>query len=125
MSGVRDIKESTEDGDCDVPMLQQIKDCPRDVEPAGGVEGGQAVPVEEVHSQVPVLEQPLPDVRLVISHGTPQPPAALGVDVYVVIQDELNLVQVPGLAGLEERVLHGGCRDHDLEQVRVRDAVIF
>ena len=62
MSGVSEIKESTEDGDCDVPMLQQIKDCPRDVEPAGGVEGGQAVPVEEVHRQTPALEQPLPDV---------------------------------------------------------------
>ena len=106
-------------------MLQQVKDCPGDVEPAGGVEGGQAVPVEEVHRQVPVLEQPLPDVGLVVSHGPPQPPAALGVDVDVVVEDELNPVKVPGLAGLEKRVLHGGCRDHDLELVRVRDAVML
>ena len=106
-------------------MLQQVEDCPGDVEPAGGVEGGQAVLVEEVHRQVAVLQQPLPDVRLVVPHCPPQPPAALGVDVDVVVEDELDLVQVPGLAGLEERVLHGGGRDHDLELVRVSDADII
>ena len=60
-----------------------------------------------------------------LSLSPPQPPAALGVDVDVVVEDELDLVQVPGLAGLEERVLHGGGRDHDLELVRVSDADII
>ena len=75
-----------------VSVPQQVEDGAGNIEPASGVEGGQAVPVEEVYLEVLVFQQPLPYVRVIVPHGPSQPPAALGVDIDVVVQNELNRV---------------------------------
>ena len=88
--------------DHNVLVLQQVEYRPGHVEPAGCVEGGEAVPVAEVCLDVPVPQQVLPHLWLVITHRSAQSPAGLHVDIDIVVQGHPHYLYVSSLAGLQK-----------------------
>ena len=70
----------------DVRVFEQVEDGPGHVEPAGGVESGEAVLVAEVDLHAGVGQEVLPDLGVIVANSPPQSPASLHVHIHVVVQ---------------------------------------